>query len=325
MENTANKVKLGIFVLTGTILLIVCLYIIGTKQNIFNKTISIYVKFSNVNGLITGNNIRFAGIAIGTVKNVMITNDTTVVVEMIIREDAIHYVRKGSTAEIGSDGLMGNKLINISTSESNSAFVQEGDTIQTKQAIATDDMMRTLSTTNQNVLEITTDLKKITRKIHDSTPVWDLLSDTTSASNIRKILTNIEKASSQASRLTTEADILLTEIRKGEGMAATIISDEEAAKNLELTIANLKAATDTAKLALHHMHEFMEDLNLTPGPLGVLARDTVMASDMKSVFANLNTSTVLLNENLTALRGNFLFKKYFRKKAKEEKNSPVKN
>lgn len=325
MENTAHKIKLGIFVLTGTVLLIVALYIIGTKQNIFNKTISVYVKFNNVNGLISGNNIRFAGIAIGTVKNVIITNDTTVVVEMVIRQDAIHYIRKGSVAEIGSDGLMGNKLINISTNESGTPFVKEGDTILTKQAIATDDMMRTLSTTNQNVLEITTDLKKITRKIHDSTPVWDLLSDTTSADNIRKILRNIELASSQAGKLTSEAEVLLSEIKDGQGMAGTIISDEEAAKNLESTIANLKAATDTAKLALHHMHEFMEDLNITPGPLGVLARDTVMAGDMKSVFANLNTSTILLNENLKALRGNFLFKKYFRKKAKEEKNGPAKN
>jgi phospholipid/cholesterol/gamma-HCH transport system substrate-binding protein len=63
----------------------------------------------------------------------------------------------------------------------------------------------------------------------------------------------------------------------------------------------------------------MKDLNLTPGPLGVLARDTVMANDMKGMIANLNRSTSLLNENLEAMRSNFLFRKYFKKKAREEK------
>ena len=138
MEKAANKVKLGIFVLTGTILLIVSLYLIGSKQNIFNKTLSIYVRFNNVNGLIAGNNVRFAGITIGTINEVTIESDTAVLVEMVIREDAMRYIRKKSIAEIGSDGLMGNKLINISSLDANSPFVVENDTISGQGSVATD-------------------------------------------------------------------------------------------------------------------------------------------------------------------------------------------
>ncbi len=319
MEKATNKIKLGIFVLSGTILLIVTLYLIGTKQNLFNKTFSVYVKFDNVGGLIAGNNVRFAGIAIGTVKEVNIINDTTVLVQMVIRQDAMRYIRKGSLAEIGSDGLMGNRLINISTPESITAYVEPEDTISSRASVETDQMMRTLSTTNENVLVITSDLRKITRKIHDSNPVWELLSDSMAADNIRRTLRNIENASMNTGRLTNDAESLMNEIKNGEGMAGKILSDDSVAMDFELTLANLRAATDTAKLALHHMHEFMEDLNITPGPLGVLARDTAMALDMKDIFRNLNKSTELLNENLTALRGNFLFRKYFKKKEKEEK------
>lgn len=317
MLNTANKAKLGIFVLTGTVLLIVCLYLIGTKQNLFSDTMSVYVKFNDVNGLIKGNNVRFAGIAIGTVKEVNIANDTTVIVQLIIRKDATKYVRKSSVAEIGSDGLMGNKLINVSTPDASSPFVAEGDTILTVHSVATDDMMRTLNTTNLNVLDITNDLKKVTRRLNESKAMWDLLSDTIAAGNIRTTLKNIELASLRAGQLTLDAENLLEEVKKGDGMAAKIITDEPTAKNFEELMANLKSASDTAKLALHHMHEFMEDLNITPGPLGVLARDTVMAGDMKSVFHHLTTSIQLLNENLEAMRSNFLFRKYFRKKEKQ--------
>ncbi|MBK9399524.1 MAG: MCE family protein [Bacteroidetes bacterium] len=321
MEKASNKIKLGIFVLSGTILLIISLYLIGTKQNLFNKTFSVYVKFHNVGGLIAGNNVRFAGIAIGTVKEVEIVNDTIVLVEMVIRQDAMRFIRKASMAEIGSDGLMGNRLINLSTPNPNSPFIAPGDTIVSLTAVETDEMMRTLNKTNENVLVISSDLRKITRKIHDSNPMWDLLADSMAADNIRRTLRNIESASSRAGQMTLDAENLLKEIREGNGMAGKILSDDSTALVFEQTMANLKAATDTAKLALHHMHEFMEDLNLTPGPLGVLARDTAMGADMKNIFKNLNESTVLLNENLTALRSNFLFRKYFRKKAKEEERN----
>lgn len=319
MEKTTQKIKLGLFVLAGTTLLIISLYLIGTKKNLFNKTISVYARFNNVNGLITGNNVRFAGITIGTVKQITIESDTSVVVQMVIKEDARRYIRQNSLAEIGSDGLMGNKLINISTPAEVMDFVNESDTIFSRSAVETDQMMRTLNTTNENVLEITNDLKKITRKIYESSPLWDMLADSMAAENIRRTLQNIESASTVAGRLTSEAEFLLSEIQSGRGIAGKVLADDSTARDFELTIENLKAATDTAKLALHHLHEFMEDLNITPGPLGVLARDTVMAGDMKVAFANLGTSTQLLNENLEAMRSNFLFKRYFKRKSKENK------
>lgn len=324
MEKTSSKIKLGIFVLTGTVLLIVTLYLIGSKQNLFNKTFSVYVKFKDVNGLMAGNNVRFAGIAIGTVKEVTIENDTTVMVQMVIREEALHYIRKASLAEIGSDGLMGNKLVNISTPNPNSPNIEANDTITSTQSVETDDMLRTLNNTNDNVLEITADLKKITQRIKNNNSLWDMLEDTASAANIKNTLKNIESASSRAGQLTLDAENLLTEVRNGEGMAGKILSDDSTAKSFEQTVFNLQAATDTAKLALHHMHEFMKDLNITPGPLGVLARDTVMALDMKEIFKNLNASTVLLNENLVAMRSSFLFKKYYKKQAKEERKKNAK-
>lgn len=320
MKQAANNLKLGIFVTLATVILIVSMYIIGSNKNLFSRTIPIYVTFNNVNGLIEGNNVRFAGIAIGTVKAVTIINDTIVVVKMVIREDAVKYVRKQSMADIGSDGLMGNKLINIATIDASSPYVSAGDTILSAQVIATDEMMRTLNTTNENVLVISSDLRKITRKIYESEPIWDLLADSMAVENIRRTLRNLETASSKAGQLTADAELILGEIRSGEGLAGKLLSNEQTADDFATILANLKASSDTAKLALHHMHEFMEDLNITPGPLGVLARDTIMAQTMTQSFSNLESSTELLNENLKAMQSSFLFRKYFKKKA--DKNKP---
>ena len=91
---------------------------------------------------------------LGTSFNVKIVNDTTVLVTMIIEKESNKFIRKNSMTDIGSDGLMGNKLINISTSGSDSPIVEENDTLQSNKSVGTDEMLHTLSNTNMNVYDI---------------------------------------------------------------------------------------------------------------------------------------------------------------------------
>ncbi len=319
MQKTSNHIKLGLFVATGTFLLVFALYLIGSKRNLFSKTFTIHALFKNVNGLMKGNNVRFAGINVGTIEEVTIINDSTVCVEMIVETDSRKFIRKDSHADIGSDGLMGNKLVNISSDNSVGAPVDGGDTIYSLKPIATDDMMRTLNTTNENVLDITNDLKRITKRINESNNIWKLLSDTTIAVNLQKAITRVESASHNAESMTADAKDLISDIKDGKGMMGKIMQDKAMEEDLKKTMDNLQVATDSARFAMYHMAQFMKDLNITPGPLGVLARDTVMATDMKSMIHNLNTSSATLEENLQALRSNFLFRKYFKKQAKAAK------
>ena len=75
MEISKN-IKVGVFVLIGTGLLIIALYLIGTKQNLFGSTFELQAKFKNINGLMPGNNVRFTGIDVGTIKSITIITIT---------------------------------------------------------------------------------------------------------------------------------------------------------------------------------------------------------------------------------------------------------
>src|SRR6476620_10821290 len=112
-KNTINYVKLGIFVTVGMVILVVSLYFIGSKKNLFGNKFSVYVNFKDINGLKKGNNVRYGGIDVGTIGNIVILNDTTIKVEMILDENMKAMIRKNSIAKIGTDGLMGDKLIEI--------------------------------------------------------------------------------------------------------------------------------------------------------------------------------------------------------------------
>lgn len=103
---SANNIKLGIFITIGTAALIAALYLIGSNRNIFSNTIKISSQFYNINGLIPGNNVRYAGIDIGTVDKIQIENDSSVTVYMIIEKSNSTYIKKNSIASVGTDGLM---------------------------------------------------------------------------------------------------------------------------------------------------------------------------------------------------------------------------
>ena len=83
---TKKALRLGIFVASAVILFIVAIYLIGSKQNLFSSTTDIHASFKDIRGLMTGNIVRFAGINIGTVKDIQLVADSSVIVTMTIRD-----------------------------------------------------------------------------------------------------------------------------------------------------------------------------------------------------------------------------------------------
>jgi phospholipid/cholesterol/gamma-HCH transport system substrate-binding protein len=112
-KQTGNKVRLGIFVSASILLFIVGIYFIGKRQQLFSSTFHVSGIFSDISGLQVGNNVRFSGINVGVIENIQQITDTTVKVDMIIEETSKKFIKKNAKAIIGSDGLMGNKLILI--------------------------------------------------------------------------------------------------------------------------------------------------------------------------------------------------------------------
>ena len=82
--SNTQKLSLGLFIFFTTIILVIALYLIGNKQNLFGHTFRISAVFNNVNGLIQGNNVRYSGINIGTVKNIVMAWVLTLPVTILL-------------------------------------------------------------------------------------------------------------------------------------------------------------------------------------------------------------------------------------------------
>lgn len=314
-----SNVKLGLFVMVGLVFLIGTLYFIGNNQNLFDSTIKVHATFYNVNGLMAGNNVRFSGIDVGTVKEVEIISDTAVNVTMVIKQDVIKFIKKNSVAAVGTDGLMGNKLVNITTSDVPSEPIEDGDVLVTFKPIDTDEMLRTLSATNNNLAIITSDLTRITQKVNNSRTLWSLLTDSTVADNMKQSITNIRVTSSNTAELTRNLNGLVRDVREGKGMAGLLIHDTVSPVKLKNSLINIHNASEAAVKATQDIQTFTEHLKQNGNAASVLVNDTTFANDLKKTMRNLRTGTEGLNQNMEAMKHNFLFRGYYKKQDKQKK------
>lgn len=321
MGETSRNIRLGIFVLGGSVLLILALYFIGSKQNLFGSTFTISAEFKNVNGLMKGNNVRFSGIDVGTVESVEIVSDSSVKVIMVIEKNIQSYIKKSAVASVGTDGLMGNKLININAGEHTAGSVEEGDVLATRGPIEMEEMVRTLDVTNKNIRVITDNLKTITEKINSKNNLWSVLLDTVVAENVKSTLVNLRYMSSQGLTITGDLKRITEGIQNGKGSLGALITDTTLSSRINQTVLKLNRISDTTATLTGNISGIVKNLKEGKGSIGVLLQDTTLVYDLNKSIKTLDRGAGNFDLNMEALKESWPFKKYFKKqkKLKEKK------
>ena len=312
-----NSVKLGVFVLAGLLFLVILLYLIGRNQNLFGKTYVLKAKFTNVQGLIAGNNVRFAGIQTGTVKKVSILNDTLIEITMLIDRKMNTIIHQSAVVSIGTEGFVGSKVVNIVPSKKGSPLAKDGDFLETKEAIKTGEMLETLSNTNNTVADIASGLKLTIQKLNNSDALWSLLNDKSIAAHLRSSLANLHTATGNASAITESLYDIVSNIKEGKGSVGQLLNDSSFAVNLDQSASKIRAVTGRADSLLYEINTLItgirNDLNGGKGSLGVLLKDSVTAQQLKTSLDNIQKGTDGFNQNMEALKHSFFFRGYFRK------------
>jgi phospholipid/cholesterol/gamma-HCH transport system substrate-binding protein len=315
----SRNLRLGIFVIVGTTLLITALYIIGSKQNLFGSTFKISAQFNDVNGLMKGNNVRFAGINVGTVESVNIITDTSVNVIMIIENNAQQYIKKNALASVGTDGLMGNKLVNINSVNAESPIIEENDVLQSLKPVEMDQMVRTLDVTNENIKVISSNLRNITDKINSKNSLWNLLMDTIVAENIKTAVVNIKLMSNQGLYITGDLKGITDGIKKGKGTIGALVTDTIISSSIKQTVVKLQRISDSAAIVTGDISHIIRKLNQGKGSAGILLNDTNLIYNLNKGVKSIDKGAITLNEDLEALKHTWPLKKYFKKQSKKKK------
>ena len=170
--------RLGLFIVSTLVILGVGVFLICSRQFLFSSTYQLKTTFKNVAGLIDGAEVRVGGVHTGTIKRIDLPTEPDGAMTMLLEmETSTHKViRTDSVASIQTEGLLGDKYVEVSFGSASAPAVGVGGTIASKPPLEmadlmnkTSEIMDTMKQTMSNVQESSDSLKEIGSKINQGT------------------------------------------------------------------------------------------------------------------------------------------------------------
>lgn len=299
MAQGANKLRLGVFVVIGSALTILIVFLVGSKESLFSETYTVSAYFSNIGGLRNGAPVRLSGISVGSVSEVKFTGESSgrVEVKMKISEDAMKYLSTSTRATIESEGLVGNQVIVLQITSDNAAKVENGGVIIGVDPVGYGAIIDETRSTLENTKELTRSFAEIVEKVNQGEgTVGRLLNDDQLYRSTVALMTTAEKSLNSISNKLDSTTVVVTSM---------ITGIESVIRNVD----NIVVKVD----------DIVQEVNDGKGLLGNLLKDSSrVANQLDAVLSNVisitedtRLGTARFAENMEALKRNWLFKSYF--------------
>jgi len=168
--------RLGVFIVATLLILAAGILLIGNKHFLFSRTFRLRADFQNVGGLGGGADVRVGGIHEGTVRTMKLPSrpDEKVTVVMDLDPSTRNIIKKDSVASIKTEGLLGDKYVEISFGSKEAEKVKDGDTVEGQPPVDLSDMIKktdqivdTTKDAMQNVDQVAANLNSVTSKISE--------------------------------------------------------------------------------------------------------------------------------------------------------------
>ncbi len=292
----SKKLRVGLFIVGGFVIFVIAIFIIGSKQNLFTSTFEINSVFESVSGLTEGATVNFGGIKVGTVSGINIETSTKIRVIMTINSNVKQYIRKDSKVSISSEGLVGNKIVELSSGSPQFLSVDNGDYLASTKPISAEDIFKSLKASGDNAQVITGKVDEMIDGInHGKGTIGQLITN-------ESLYKNLDSTFNGFATSTKTVNAILFKVSTSVDM---ITGDF---KNLSASIDNVTK----------NISEITDKLNSSRSLVGTLLTDTTIANGFKTTVsnitqtsANLERATFGFYQNMEALKHNFLFKGYF--------------
>jgi len=307
MESKGSTIRLGIFILIGSILFLVAVFLLGNKQSLFASTFEVKAYFSTIEGLRKGAPVRLSGIEVGNVDALRIMPDSIARVEVTLRliSDIKPFIKEDMRASIETEGLVGNKAVVLHVGTSTSKLVQNGGTILSDDPLNFSALVNEAKGTLEYTKDMARNLAEIVAKVNDG------------AGSIGKLVNN-DDLYNNTNRLIVTADRSLGSISYKLDTLANVVNTLG---------ADVQSVVRNVDHSIKGIDELINNVQKGEGVLGKMLSDkSPLDSSLASVFANLikiteetKIGTERFSENMEALKYNWLFKSYFEQRGMYDK------
>jgi phospholipid/cholesterol/gamma-HCH transport system substrate-binding protein len=319
IKDNKKAIRVGVFLFVGLLIFLIGIFTLGGQRKTFVKSFQLKVVFDDIQGLKVGNNVWFSGVKVGTIKKIQFYGTSQVEVTLNIEEEAHKYIHKNARASIGSDGLIGNKIVVLDGGSPKFPFIEDGDKIAVNTTLSTDDIMKTLQVNNKNLVDITSDFKVLAKNLVEGKgTVGALLTDQQIANNFKTIVSNLQNTTASANRMASQLNTFSSKLNTPGGLADKMLTDTAVFARLQKSVTEFQKTATSAAALTDNLNKASAKLNDKDNVAGVMLNDPAAAEQIRSTIKNLQTSSKKLDQDLEALQHNFLLRGFFKNKAKEE-------
>lgn len=269
-DRTKRLMRAGLFASIGLLLLLVGVFIIGGKQNLFTSTIPLYTTFQTVEGLKSGAPVMLSGIKVGTVSNVQLQLDTGsyVRVDMVLEPQYREFFRRSTYATITQAGLIGDKMIELKVTDANAPLVRAGDSIGSVPPPNYMAIVDEARASVRNAEAITASLDTLFMRFRrgegtlgklltDEAAYQSMVRMTVAAEQVldrtnQQIVavgSSVDRAALNVEQMTTAGRDLMVDVSKGKGTIGALMYDRTLYDSLESLSGSLTEAAQSAGFA----------------------------------------------------------------------------
>lgn len=277
IQERATQVRVGIFVSTGILLAMFVIFMIGSERAWFERTYKLYCTFNDASGLGTGAAVSLAGLRVGSVSAVVFPEDLKkkeIIIELELSTKFQDRIRADSKASIATQGLLGDKMVQVTVGTPEAEALGDGDTLLTAPA-------GDLFSIGQSATDLMTQVREVVTKVSTLVDaaqqgegvLHSLLYDPQGTELIRDLGASARTIRRLTARIDQQAD--------SAGIGSVVANLEQASSDLRVVTGQIRRGE---------------------GTLGALLTDNAIYNDLRSLFGRANRSVVLKSVIRSMLR-----------------------
>lgn len=231
-QQAAQQMRVGVVIIAALVLLAFGIFQVGRLFDVFATRYPLVTRIDGSAGLIEGAPVTLAGQRIGQVDEIRFipiderTDSTNVLVRLSVNSRVREQIRQDSRAALQTQGLLGDRYIDISPGTAGYAPLDPGDTLPSQPALDYEAVLRTASTTLDEVQQVVVDLRVLTDRL------------ATGEGTLGALLED-DRLYDRMTTATTELSGLLRAVNRSDGTLARMIRDPELYDRMSSTLARL--------------------------------------------------------------------------------------
>lgn len=313
MENKRQRaLRVGVMVFSALAIFVAIIYLIGSKDNLFSSKIRITTSFNDIRGVVVGNNVRYSGINVGRVSKIKVTSDSTVVLWLDIVKEYTQFIYEDALVEINQDGLMGNKILNITSGGAASGSIQEGSHLRAKEGIDIEGMLGEAHDILVETHSAVTALRSIAQKIDSGDgDLARLLNNNTLTSRLTVTTERLNSSLANVNEITGK-------INNGQGDLGILINEQKLTAQVGGVLSSLNNTADKTNQVVSSLEVAAGQITQGEGTVNLLLNSKETAQNIDTTIVRVQSSLEQFNKTAKAIEDSWIIRLFSKKKKKED-------